>query len=390
MLSCDVLIVGGGPAGSSCAWRLVRAGLDVVLLDRKAFPRDKPCAGWITPAVFHELHIDPDEYRQQGRVLEPITGFCTSLMGGAEVETGYAKPISFGVRRCELDHYLLRRSGACLRLGEPLKTLERAGGGWVVNGQIRARLVVGAGGHFCPVARFLGARLGRNETAVAAQEIEVELDADQLGACPVRPGVPYLYFCPDLKGYGWYYRKGNYLNVGLGREGDERLSEHVNAFCAWLKEQRKVPRTVLEKFSGHAYLLYPRAGRRLVDEGVLLIGDAAGMAYSPSGEGIRPAVESGLLAADVILTAAGDYRLARLESYRARLTARFGRRPGRGLADLLPRGLLRLIAARLMTWRWFSRHVLVDRWFLHADEPPLVHGSSGANAPERGDLHETG
>jgi hypothetical protein len=43
-----------------------------------------------------------------------------------------------------------------------------------------------------------------------------------------------------------------------------------------------------------------------------------------------------------------------------------------------------------MAWRWFSRHVLVDRWFLHADEPPLVHGSSAANAPERGDLHETG
>ena len=128
MLSCDVLIVGGGPAGSSCAWRLVKAGLDVLVLDRKAFPRDKPCAGWITPAVLHELHIDPDEYRQQGRVLEPITAFCTSLMGGAEVETDYARPISFGVRRCEFDHYLLQRSGARLRLAEPLKTLERRKG----------------------------------------------------------------------------------------------------------------------------------------------------------------------------------------------------------------------------------------------------------------------
>ena len=240
MLRCDVLIVGGGPAGSSCAWRLVKAGLDVLVLDRKAFPRDKPCAGWITPAVLHELHIDQDEYRQQGRVLEPITAFCTSLMGGAEVETDYARPISFGVRRCEFDHYLLRRSEACLRLAEPLKTLECSGGGWVVNGQIQARLVVGAGGHFCPVARFLGARLGRNETAVTAQEIEVELDADQLAASPVRPGIPYLYICTDLKGYGWYYRKGNYLNVGLGREDDERLSEHVNTFCAWLKEQGKI------------------------------------------------------------------------------------------------------------------------------------------------------
>ncbi len=372
MLSCDVLIVGGGPAGSSCAWHLVKAGLDVLVLDRKAFPRDKPCAGWITPAVFHELDIDPNEYRQQGRVLEPITAFCTSLMGGAEVETGYGKPISFGVRRCEFDHYLLRRSAARLQLAEPLKTIERSGEGWVVNGQIQARLVVGAGGHFCPVARFLGARVGRNETAVNAQEIEVELDADQMAACPVRSGIPYLYFCSDLKGYGWYYRKGNYLNVGLGREDEDRLSEYVHTFCAWLKAQGKVPRTVLEKFSGHAYLLYPRAGRRrLVDDGVLLIGDAAGMAYSPSGEGIRPAVESGLLAADVILEAAGDYRLARLEPYRTRLTARFGKRPANDLASRIPEWLKRLIARRLMAWRWFSRHVLVDRWLLHLHEPPL-------------------
>ena len=55
MERCDVLVVGGGPAGSSCAWRLRRAGLDVVVLDRKAFPRDKVCAGWITPQVARAL-----------------------------------------------------------------------------------------------------------------------------------------------------------------------------------------------------------------------------------------------------------------------------------------------------------------------------------------------
>ncbi|MGH8709796.1 MAG: FAD-dependent oxidoreductase, partial [Burkholderiales bacterium] len=47
--SCDVLIVGGGPAGSTCAWQLVRASFDVLVLDKHTFPRDKVCAGWITP-----------------------------------------------------------------------------------------------------------------------------------------------------------------------------------------------------------------------------------------------------------------------------------------------------------------------------------------------------
>ncbi len=374
MQECDVLIVGGGPAGSSCAWRLARGGLDVLVLDRKVFPRDKPCAGWITPAVFQELHIDPADYAR-GRVLEPIHAFCTGLMGEVEVETDYGRAISYGVRRCEFDHYLLGRCGARLRLGEPLKSLERVDSGWLVNGEVRARLVVGAGGHFCPVARALGARLGRGESPVAAQEIEVELAPEQLRACPIRPGIPYMYFCRDLKGYGWYYRKGNFLNVGLGREGDEALGEHVRTFCAALKQQGKVPADVVEKFCGHAYLLYPRASRPLVEEAALLVGDAAGMAYSPSGEGIRPAVESGLLAAEVILAAAGDYRRERLEPYRQRLLRRFGKRASSSLFYCLPEGVKRLLASRLMASRWFSRRVLVDRWLLHNHEPPLEVGT---------------
>ena len=56
---CDALIIGGGPAGSTCANALVRHGLDVLVLDRKAFPRDKVCAGWITPAVVEVPELGP-------------------------------------------------------------------------------------------------------------------------------------------------------------------------------------------------------------------------------------------------------------------------------------------------------------------------------------------
>jgi flavin-dependent dehydrogenase len=62
MDSCDVLIAGGGPAGSSCAWMLRSSGLDVAILDKETFPRNKVCGGWITPAVLDELEIDPAEY----------------------------------------------------------------------------------------------------------------------------------------------------------------------------------------------------------------------------------------------------------------------------------------------------------------------------------------
>src|SRR5947209_4454313 len=98
MDSCDVLIVGGGPAGSSCAWRLRDCGLDVAILDKQVFPRNKVCGGWITPEVLEELEIDPDEYAP-GRVLQPITAFRTGCIDGPPlqniVETNFGRPVSY-------------------------------------------------------------------------------------------------------------------------------------------------------------------------------------------------------------------------------------------------------------------------------------------------------
>jgi flavin-dependent dehydrogenase len=370
MTTCDALIVGGGPAGSACAWRLRQLGLDPLVLDRKTFPRDKTCAGWITPAVIDELEIDLGDYRK-GRVLEQLTGFGTAMIGGDEVVTCYDRPISYGIRRCEFDHYLLERSGARQRLGEPLKSLERDNNSWIVNDSIKTPLVIGAGGHFCPVARHLGARREGGEQAVAAQEIEFEMSERQLRDCPVPPGIPFLYFCDDLQGYGWYYRKGNYLNVGLGREDDRNLSGHVSAFCSFLQERGKIPGDLPRRFLGHAYLIYPHARRELLDDGILLIGDAAGLAYGQSGEGIRPAVESGLIAAEVIRAASGDYRRAKLEPFAARLEARFGVKPKNGADQRPAPAWKRFLARKLVTWPWFARHIVIDRWFLHRNEAPL-------------------
>ena len=65
MTACDVLIVGGGPAGSTCAWKLRRPGLDVVVWDRQTFPRDKVCAGWITPQVVDGAAARPGRVRRR-------------------------------------------------------------------------------------------------------------------------------------------------------------------------------------------------------------------------------------------------------------------------------------------------------------------------------------
>jgi flavin-dependent dehydrogenase len=372
MDACDVLIVGGGPAGSACAWALRGSGLDVLIADKSRFPRDKICGGWITPAVIAELEIDAVEYGR-GRVFQPITGFRTRMIGAREVETDYGVPISYGIRRCEFDEFLFRRSGARSMENAPMTSLERQGNEWIFNGAIRTPVIVGAGGHFCPVARRFGEG-ARKEVAVAAQEIEFEMTRQQAALCHIPPEIPGLYFCRDMRGYGWCFRKGNFLNVGLGRLDPHGLPSHVADFRAFLRNERIIDFDLPDSFPGHAYLLYESSARPVAGDGVLLVGDSAGLAYSQSGEGIRPAIESGLLAAETIVASDGDYAREKLEGYRHALISRFGKAKSDWVAAIgrrLPPAAIQLAAKKLLSTRWFSRRILLDKWFLHRHQLPL-------------------
>ena len=364
MHSYDVLIVGGGPAGSSCAWGLRDSGLSVAILDKAVFPRDKVCGGWITPAVLKDLEIDPAVYRKE-HVLQPITGFRVGCIGSAPVEINYGRAVSYGIRRREFDDYLLKRSGARLYQGIVLTTLERPRNGWIANGEIQAGIVIGAGGHFCPVARLTGTKTN-SESAVVAQETEFEMDSRELAECRVSAEVPELYFCSDMLGYGWCFRKGNILNVGLGRADPHRLSTHMAEFLQFLKSTGRISLDV-PSMHGHAYLLHGTSTRNAVGDGVMLIGDAAGLACPLSGEGIRPAIESGLLAARNIIAAHGLYSHQQLDGYRLQITAQ----PKAWLTKLgssLPPRWISAAARRLLSTRWFVESVVLDRWFLSSEQ----------------------
>jgi flavin-dependent dehydrogenase len=368
---CDILICGGGPAGSSCAWKLRRSGLDVAVMDKATFPRDKVCAGWITPQVVEDLEIDIHDYRRD-RTFQPITGFRVGLIGAAgPIEVTYDSPVSFGIRRCEFDHYLLERSQARLLLGQAASAIRRHGTEWIVNDTIRAKMLVGAGGHFCPVARLL--RDGTpSASVVAAQEVEFAIDPDNRDAFAIDDEVPELYFCRDLKGYGWCFGKQGFLNVGFGRLDSRGLPKLTSEFVDFLKRARRIPAACDWRWRGHAYLVAGETGRNPIDDGVMLIGDAAGLAYPQSGEGIRPAIESGLMAAATIVRAAGTYTRRRLEPYAADLRSRFGSSQLSRLAsDAIPQHLSMAIARKLLESPWFVRHLVIDRWFLHAQLPAL-------------------
>src|SRR4029453_11902606 len=358
MTRCDALVIGGGPAGSSCARKLRLAGWQGIVVDRARFPRDKVCAGWLTPDVFPLLDLDPAEYRSTGATVQEITGFRTRVIGGSPVETRYPRTVSYAIRRCEFDNFLLRRAGAQLVDGSPVTSIRRDAGMWVVNDCLEAPVLVGAGGHFCPVARHLR---GGTDTAtpVVAKEAEFPLRRTSAG---VSPELPELLFCRDLQGYGWCVRKGNYLNVGIGRRGGRDFNEHVRRFMDLLGETMHIDQTGDVHWRGHAYLAAGAGPRPLVGRGVLLVGDAAGLAYPESGEGIKPAIESANLAAATLIGAnlASDDALLpyaaaieRLHPPRPQLARRTDR-----LAAALGRALL---GSSL-----FTRHVVLARWFLRS------------------------
>jgi geranylgeranyl reductase family protein len=370
LFRCDALIVGGGPAGSTCARILVQAGWNVVVVDRARFPRDKVCAGWLTPEVFRLLDLDPETYRASGLTCQDITGFRTGLVRGRLVETRYPHVVSYAIRRCEFDHYLLCRARPVVRDGTAVASLRRLGDQWIVNDAFQAPVIVGAGGHFCPVARHLSGRVAP-DAAVVAQEAEFRIDGVDSS---VDSDTPELFFCHDLDGYGWCVRKGDYLNIGLGRRGSEGFLRHQRDFMTFLERTRKAPNASFVRWKGHAYLASGAGVRPLVDDGVMLIGDAAGLAYPESGEGIRPAIEAGRIAAHTLVLAESRYSRDRLLPYdtamrRLHPIVRPGRQSTRRVLTVLGRALLHS--------RRFARYVVLDRWFLRS--ATAQHQSAASN-----------
>jgi flavin-dependent dehydrogenase len=391
MTSWDAIVIGGGPGGSSAARALVAGGMRVVVIDAARFPRDKICAGWVTPGVLTRLDLTPAELSAHGLTVQPISGFKTSLVGSRPVCTDYDGEVSYGIRRREFDAFLLKRSGATVAEGTRLTSLNRSGNSWTINDSYTAPVLVGAGGHFCPVARALQApddHQREQAGVVLAQEIEIPITDDMAARVPSRPE---FHFSRDLGGYGWIFRKGGYLNVGFGHiadgdaglkprrhsadpeggpSGQQTFKEMAAAYQRWLSSRADLPREALERWKGHAYLLAPR-GRRAVGDGVLLVGDAAGLAFPASGEGIRTAVESGTMAAQAIVAARGDYSSARLAPYAGSLARTFGHRRADVLSAIVPEAARQALAPLLMRSAWFTRHVLIDRWFLRPDVRPL-------------------
>jgi flavin-dependent dehydrogenase len=241
----------------------------------------------------------------------------------------------------------------------PLSSLERRGDVWIANGDIETPVVIGAGGHFCPVAKHLR---GVHDVVepVVAKEAEFELED---GESDVNGETPELFFCRDLEGYAWCVRKGRHLNIGIGRRDKADFNDHVEDFVVFLERTRRAKRASMVRWHGHAYLASGTGPRPLIAEGLMCAGDAAGLAYPESGEGIRPAVESGRLAAETLVAAGGRSDRDALASYESELRRRY---PAAAKTPERFEGLVKALGRRLMRSPAFTRHIVIDRWFLRA------------------------
>jgi flavin-dependent dehydrogenase len=204
MIETEVLIIGGGPSGSACAWRLKQHKIGFLLLDKQEFPRPKTCAGWITPRVMRDVDLDPATYPGN---FTRFTQF--------KVEIGKLRftlrTHQYAIRRVEFDAWLVQRVSENL-VRHHAQEIHYENGRYIVDGEFSARYLIGAGGTHCPVKRtfFNEVNPAKSGSLIIAQEEEF-----------VHPGASstcHLWFFQDgLPGYAWYFPKSDrVVNVGVG------------------------------------------------------------------------------------------------------------------------------------------------------------------------------
>jgi menaquinone-9 beta-reductase len=306
MIKTNVLIVGGGPAGAACAWRLKKKGIDCLILDQHPFPRLKACAGWITPQVLKDLELDIAAYPYG---LTHFKSFDISVKG-----IPFRMPTrQYAIRRIEFDDWLLKRSSAEVRVHKVQEIVLR-GGGYEVDGEFFGDYLVGAGGTHCPVYRSFFKTDGSrpSESQIVAMEEEFAYDYHDR-RCRL------WFFEKGLPGYAWYVPKANgIVNIGVGGAAMTLRANNAGILQHWLYLVEKVQRMGLvqgREFVPISHTYYLRQRQPELRRGnALIIGDAAGLATLDMGEGIGPAIRSGLLAADAIMRNVG-YSLESIPKY---------------------------------------------------------------------------
>ena len=316
--SCDVLVVGAGPAGSACAQWLAREGLDTLLIDAHAFPRDKICGDGLIPdahAALRQLGV-ADEVAAHAQRVGHIG--CVGPMGGRIDVPGSLSVIP----RKQLDDILCRAAVAAgaklhapLRFEAPLVEADRVVGARLktadASHEIRAPWVVLATGAV-PQALIAAGLCQRRTPSGVALRGYVKNDA-MVGRITEMEVVWHKSVRP---GYGWIFPcRDGVFNIGVGASHSHakmvdghaalphvNLREMFDAFCtSYAPARALMAGGVLQGELKGAPLRCSLEGQSYARAGLLATGEAIASTYAFTGEGIGKAMETGILAAQALL-----------------------------------------------------------------------------------------
>jgi menaquinone-9 beta-reductase len=352
----DVLVVGGGPAGAACAYWLAEAGHDVLLVEKKRYPREKTCGDGLTPRAVKELESMglaealADHHRFEG---------LRSIAFGRTLELKWPShpdypSYGYVVTRKDLDHMVAERavkSGATLwqetEAIEPIvdgglvrgAVVRRKEGGGGADGadptetgtteEVRARYVVVADGSLSRFGRALGTARNKDfPQGMAIRGYYVSPRHDE-------PWIESHLDVRDkqgnvLPGYGWIFPVGDgRVNVGVGLLSTFNQWKSVNtshlmdAFVDWAPKSWELsPETSCGPPTGGRLPMSLSVGPR-VGPTWLVVGDAGGAINPFNGEGIAYAYETGRFAAETLGVALKTGNGLALRDYEARLATEY-------------------------------------------------------------------
>ncbi len=324
----DVIVIGGGPAGATAARALGETGVSALLLDKSAFPRDKPCGGGISARVIRRFpYLDSALGGISSKWLSKV--YFESPAGEA-VDYESREPLYLMIRRSEFDGLLfsLARGVEC-QTGALVRKVDFRAECAVVTAEVRGeqreyrgRVVLGCDGANSVVSRAAGLRSGG---------VQSEYAIDMMEETPYRElnvrGQDRMFIFYRIRGqygYGYIFPKANHLNLGVGFKLDYYLAElrgqQYSYHRAFVREQTS--KRLLEGESNRANFRafpLPISGplARTYADRALVAGDAGGFVNAFTAEGIYYAMVSGDHAARAAIAAvrAGRFDARQLGSY---------------------------------------------------------------------------
>lgn len=346
----DVAIIGAGPAGSTAAAALARRGLQVVLLDRDSFPRDKLCGEFFSYDAVPILEA-LGAAAFPGRIGAPPISRCRVFSGTSSREFELPRP-AFGISRLALDAELLRlarEAGATVVEKAMVAKIEDESLEYLKEGEphrLRSRAIIGAWGRWGRLDRALGRpfvadRVHRHfgfkrhyvSTSGLTDTIELHsFDRGYLGVSHVEEGR--VNICGLVHHSRLSQLKGKW----------EHFSELLGAGNDLLRDRFTAGPPAGEFLSSEPVIF---SGKRPVEGAVLLAGDAAGLLDPLTGNGMAMAMQSGLLVASYVPQYLVDRSTARYEeAYHQLFDARV--RWSRRIAFMLSRPSLVAAAVALL------------------------------------------